>query len=224
MSLSNPRSSSPVSKWFRLRASTGDVVYYDKSLQKEVVVPLPFKFVVLDVLNTIGGYHESSQSGIRANEVRTNQEVLTVRSRAGTLAEGSYEQIKDRIKTLGGKFANSVYIAYEEGGELVLGNLNLIGASVSAWFDFKQGKSLDVDPGVVITSFTAAKKGATEYFVPTFDRYTVDDAELSVAASLDRDLQEYLSNRGRKVEEVEEPAVQESFFTPSPTLTAAAPF
>ena len=230
MSLSSPRSESPVRKYFRVRASTGDVIHYDKSQGKEVEQDIPFNFIVLDILTTVGGFHEPSNSGIWANEVRSStKDVLRVKNKSGLLVEGAYSEIKDRLKAVGGKFANSVYIAYRDGGELVLGNINFIGASVSAWFDFSQGKRLDSAPGVAITGFTEQKKGRTEYFVPTFEQWAVGENDLATATALDRDLQEYLASALNRIEDAVEgalrmtaPPVQESFS--SQPLTATAPF
>lgn len=194
MSLSSPRVDSPVRKHFKLRASTGDVVYYDKSQGKEIEVALPFRAIVLDILSGVAGFHEPSNSGIWSNEVRSStRDVLRVRTKLGALAEGPYTEIRDKVKSLGGKFSNIVYVAYREDSEWALGKVTLVGASVSAWFDFSQGKRLSTDPGVAVTGFTAQKKGRTEYFVPTFEQWSVSENDLATATALDRDLQEYLS-------------------------------
>lgn len=214
MSLSNPRTQSPVRKYFRVRSSTGDVVYYDKTAAQEVVVDTPFKFIVLDVLTTIGGFNEPSNSGIWSNEVRSNDDILTVRTKNGVLAKGSYNAIKDKIKADGGKFGNSVYIAYHEDGELALGNINFVGSAVSAWFDFKRGRHLDHDPGVAIVGFTAEKKGRTEYFVPTFQGLTVSPEQLSTAEALDQSLQAHLSG---SLSQADEPVSE-----PEPAFAAPA--
>jgi hypothetical protein len=229
MSLSNPREESPVKKFFKVRASTGDVVYYDKSQSKEVEVPLDFKFIVLDVLNTVGGFHEPSNSGIWSNEFRNSTtDVLRVRTKAGVLVEGPYSSIRDRLKALGGKFANSVYIAYRDGGDWTLGNINFVGASVSEWFDFSKGKRFDSQPGVAVTGFEQRTKGRTEYFVPVFAGWDVHGGDLAAAAEMDRGLQEYLhASLGRDTgdaADVAEPPVQQSFSAPSAPLSAAAPF
>lgn len=213
MSLSNPRGNNPVRKFFKVRASTGDLVFYDKSQSREVVVSVPFSFVVLDSLSTVGGFHEPSKSGIWANEVRSSSDVLRVRTRGGSLIEGPYSQIRDRLRGLGGKFASSVYIAYKEGDETALGNITFIGASLSEWLDFKKGKSLDSDPGVTVAGFEHRTKGRTEYFVPKFDRFTVPEAALREAAGLDRELQQYLDaslSRTDTAEPANDPAPQQS--------------
>lgn len=231
VSLSNPRTQSPVRKYFRVKAGTGSVVNYDKGLGKELEAQLPFRFIVLDVLSTVGGFHEPSNSGIWGNEVRSvTKDVLRVRNGSGVLIEGVYPDIKDRLRGFGGKFANSVYIAYQERGEWTLGNINFVGASLSEWFDFSKARRLDADPGVAITGFSERKKGRTEYFVPEFQGWDVSSADVTVAAELDRALQTHLNaSLGLKDSEPQEPtpsfnAPQPQFPAGSSNLTAAPPF
>lgn len=203
MSLSNPRTSqSPVQRHFSLKMSTGHVTYYDKAAQKEVEVEAPFRFLVLDTLNFIGGFNEPSNSGIWSNEVRnTRQETLTVRSKKGIIATGLYDAIKGDVKDDGGKFGNSVYIAYKDGDEYALGNIKFLGAGLSKWFDFRQGKNLDLDPGVAVTGWTEEKKGRNEYFAPVFDSLKVSDEAVAAAKLLDQQLQAYLSSAPSSQEE-----------------------
>ncbi|MBB3752455.1 hypothetical protein FHT44_004967 [Mycolicibacterium sp. BK634] len=207
MSLSNPRTNtSPVQRFFELKLSTGAVTWYDKDAKKNVELDVPFKFVVLDTLSFVGGFNEPAKSGIWSNEVRSvRDEVLTVRTRKGVLAEGVYSDIKDTIKAEGGKFGNSVYIAFQEDGEWKLGNLKLIGAGVSAWFDFTDGKHLDRDPGAAVTGWIEKKKGRNEYFEPVIESWTVDGADLSAASALDEALQDYLKSSQTRKDPTPEP-------------------
>jgi hypothetical protein len=226
VSLSNPRSQSPVRKYFKVKSGTGDVVTYDKAQRKEIVEPIPFRFIVLDVLNAVAGFHEPSNSGIWSNEFRNSStDAVRVRTKNGLLIDGTYSDIKDRLKSMGGRFANSVYIAYKEGSETALGNIQFVGASVSAWFDFGKGKSFDSDPGVALTGFSEEKKGRTEYFVPVFDRFDVPEAALQQAAKLDRDLQQYLDSSLKRTESepVNEPQ-QSPWDSPAPAFSGTTSF
>lgn len=227
MSLSNPRSSTPVSRWFQIKGAAGEVGFWDKD-DKQFVPVEPFKVIVLDVLNTVSGYHESSESGIYANELPSvrgwTDERLIVRSKAGVLADGSYAEIKDKVRALGGKFTNSAYVAYEEDGEWKLGNIKLSGAALSAWLDFTKGVRLDREPGVGIRGWEKATKGRTEYFIPEFASWPVPEADLNAAIALDRDLQDYLSKAPAKEEEPEPAAPQEDPWAPKESLSSRAPF
>ncbi|MCG7607156.1 hypothetical protein [Mycobacterium sp. CnD-18-1] len=235
MSLSAPRATeSPVKKFFRAKATDGgSITWYDKAEKKEVPVDLPFRFTVLDVLSTVRGYDDASQSGIWSNEVRDlRSDVLRVRSKGGAVGEGLYSSIRDSIRAKGAKFANSVYLAFKDGDELAIGNIVFVGSSLSSWIEFTNGRRLDSDPGVAITGFTEERKGATKYFAPVFERLEVSGDTLSKASDLDVQLQAYLNeslqNRAEAIEaeaKFEEP-VQQSFggFGSSATLTPAAPF
>ena len=197
MSLSNPRgTTNPVQRYFTLKLSTGQVTHYNKDAKKDVVVADPFTFIVLDALSVIGGYSDDKKSGIWSNEVRsTRDEELVVRTRDGVLVKGLYSDIRDTIKAEGGKFGKSLFIAFLDDGEWKLGNLKLIGAGFSEWFDFEKGKRFDADPGVLISSWEERRKGRNEYFVPVFESWEVGADDLHAAMELDKQLQEYLGSK-----------------------------
>ncbi|QGJ93769.1 hypothetical protein SEA_HANNACONDA_128 [Mycobacterium phage Hannaconda] len=202
MSLSKPHTSnSPVRRWFKIKGTKGGgITYWDKSAEAEREVATPFHFVVLDTLNAISGFHKPSNTGIRSNEIRdTRNERLVVRAGATVLAEGLYNDIKDVMKGKGGKFANSVYIAFKDGDDLAIGNILLAGAALSEFFDFKKGKNLDNEPGVAITGFDGPHlSGTNEYWKPVFGSWTPSD--LNSAIALDETLQAYLDGSGQPEE------------------------
>ena len=224
MSLSNPREASPVRKYFRLKGGTGEVTNWDKAASQEVKHSLPFRFVVLDTLTTVGGFSESAGSGIYANEVRnTTTDILRVRTKNGVLMEGPYSEIKEKLKAAGGKYAASSYIAYKEGDEWALGNIQFIGASLSAWLDYTRGVRITSDPGVAITGFEQRTKGRTEYHVPTFERLKVSDETLAAAVELDKVLQEYLDGSLKaRAEAIEQEVKSEDPWASVPASTQAA--
>lgn len=223
MSLSNPRSSSPVTRYFRISSSAGNLNYWDKAAAAEVIVPLEFRFIVLDSLATARGYHEASGSAIFANEVRSNTDVLNVRSKTGTLISGGWTEIKDRARALGARYARSLYLAYLDGNEWKLGNLTVVGASASSWFDFeKSGGGKDSDPGVALTGFEPRRKGATNYHAPIFNRWTVGESDLQAASALDRVLQDHLRTSLSRTSEPEPLATSPE--PPAPSFSASAPF
>jgi hypothetical protein len=132
MSRSNPTDGirNPATRWFEFASGVdgGFVRYYDKDAEKQV--PLgdaenggTFTFILLDELATVKGWHDASESGIFANEIRdTRQDTLVVKSfKGGELASGLYASIKDRIVAVGGHYVASCYIAYKDGGGLRLG-------------------------------------------------------------------------------------------------------
>lgn len=216
MSRSNPTEASrnPSTRWFSFASGQdgGFVRYYDKDAEKNVDLGDAqnggkFQFILLDELATVQGWHDPSESGIFANEVRdTRQDTLVVRSfKGGELASGLYASIKDRIVAVGGHFVSSCYIAYKDNGSLKLGNIRFKGAALSAWMDFKKecptkkdaaGKSVKayyVD-AVKIDGFEQLKKGGTTFRVPKFALAPLSEETNEQAIKIDSELQAYLSD------------------------------
>lgn len=194
MSRSNPTPTNPASKLFRWAGSTGKMQWYDRETKTRIDAPLPFKFLVLDELHTIGGFSERDKSGIWANEVRTMKEQLNVRTGSGQLGFGTYEFIKDTLKANGGKYARSVYIAFEDGSDdpqWLIGNIKLTGAALGAWFDLKRTHNVE-EGAVMLTGSTKDKNGSVEYHVPTFEITSIDSETDQLAGRLDKALQAYL--------------------------------
>lgn len=192
----------PAKKFFEWNGGDGGFRYFDKTLGEpdasgktkgeNVSVPYPFRFLVLDQLTTIRGFSDADQSGFFSNEIRdTKKDSLTVRTKKGIEMTGTYEQVKEKLGAKGADYCKSVYIAYKEGEETVIGNLALKGAAIGPWIDFC--KANDVNKiGVQVDSHTAAKKGKTEYFVPNFKAIKVTPETDQKAIELDKELQEYL--------------------------------
>jgi hypothetical protein len=211
MSRSNPSDGvrNPATRWFTWAAGgdQGYVEWYDKDAKVNRKVDGAFTFLLLDELSTVKGWHEPSESGIYANEVRDlRQETLIVRSfKGGELASGIYANIRDKIIANGGHYHGSLYIGYKEGDALKLGNLGLKGAALSAWMEFKKaapskkdasGKSLKayfVD-AVIITGFADGKKGGTKFRTPVFALKAVGEATNQQALALDAELQAFLAD------------------------------
>lgn len=196
MSLSTPQITNPATRFFKWKGGDGKLVYWDKEQEKEVTVSLPFKFVVLDQLTTIRGWSDKYEGQIFSNEVRsTKRDILYVRAKGGDIASGTYENAKDAIKSAGGKYARSVYIAFEDDGTYKIGNITWAGASVTDWFDMM--KRVDVGAtGVVLASASnPQKKGATTFFVPVFDSWSIPADTFEVAVELDRELQKFLDEK-----------------------------
>ncbi len=80
MSRSNPNENgnpNPSTRWFEWNGEHGLVRYYDKQAEQQVEVGDDFTFMLLDQLGTVKGWHDASDSGIYANEVKdTRQDVL----------------------------------------------------------------------------------------------------------------------------------------------------
>lgn len=200
MSRSNPHengSPNPAVRWFEWTGEKGLVRYYDKDAKQNVEVGSDFTFLLLDELGCVRGWHDPSDSGIYSNEVKdTRQDVLVVKSfKGGTLAEGLYKDIKDRVNTAGGHFNANCYIAFKNGqDELQIGSLRFKGAALGAWMDFRKEHRSELYKGAVsITGYTEGKKGRVVFRVPVFSVVKVSQETDQIAQGLDAELQEYLS-------------------------------
>lgn len=198
MSRSNPtaNSQSPCTRWFEWGGASGTVKYYDKDKKETVDIGSDFTFILLDELSTVKGWHDSSQSGIYANEVRnTRENELTVKAfKGGVLAQGLYKDIKDKVNAFGGKFTTNCYIAYKDGGTLKIGSLQLAGAALNEWVEFKKEHKGDIyTSSVRINGSKDGKKGSVKFKTPKFSVGTITEETDEAACLLDRELQEYLN-------------------------------
>lgn len=198
MSRSNPNTgtSNPSTRWHEWAGDKGIIKYYDKTAQQNVEVKLPFTFILLDETATVKGWHDASDSGIYANEVKdTRQDVLVVRAfKGGEIASGHYAAIRDRIGAMGGHFVANLYIAYRNGDDFAIGALQFKGAALKTWMEFRKQAKRDVyEQAITISKATKGKKGSITYFTPEFTSTKVSDASNAKAIELDKELQAYLT-------------------------------
>lgn len=192
MSRSNPTTTNPATKFFSWAGGDGELVYYDKELEKRVVQKTPFEFMVLDELSTITGWCDEDESGYWSNEVRNiKKDELTVKTSKRTWSVDVYDNLAD-VRAKGAKYAKSVYIAYKDGTQLAIGNIKMSGAALTAWIEFT--KKTDVYKCAVVLKGKSdvQTKGKTEYYLPVFESNKVSPDTNEHAVELDRELQEYL--------------------------------
>jgi hypothetical protein len=180
------------------------VKWYDREAKENVLMELPFTFIVLDMLSTVKGFSDADGGGIWANEVRdTRKDILTVKTKRGVKAQGLWkEDIKNSVE--GARYCRSVYIAYkDDDGELVIGNFQMQGAANSAFIEFtKHTKPYGI--GIQITGSNEQKKGSNKFYEPVFAAIEANEATIAEAIELDKQLQEYLkAYLGRETEHVE---------------------
>jgi hypothetical protein len=192
MSISNPSLKNPCQKFIDFKSDKGKFFYYDKAKEEQIEIPLPIYFVVLDELVTISGFNKRHDCGIYSNEVRsTAHDIMRVKTfKGGESVTGLYNDVKDTIKAMGGKFTKSVYalkVSKKEDPELV--NFKFKGASFSAWLD---QKNFTENALVGITGLKEESNGNTKYKVPVFKFYALSDELLETAIEEDKKLQEYL--------------------------------
>lgn len=142
--------------------------YWSKADEKEIQQALPFKFLLLDELHTVGGWHDGSQSRIHSNEVKfIGKQEMTVKAfKGGVLAKGMYSEIKENAKNAGGHYLKSIYIMLEDNS---LANIKLKGSAVKEWGDFTQANRAKLSgQWIEINKAIEGKKGAVKFSTPEF--------------------------------------------------------
>lgn len=178
-------------RYFEWKAKDGTLSYYDREAGQNVEVGLPMSFMVLDELATVKGWHDEHHSSIWANEVRnTRLEPLNLFTSKGKLGSGIYNEIKTKYPI---RYHKSIYIAFYEDDQMVIGNLSLKGAAAQAWGDFTSANPI-YKGAVRMGSPKKGKKGSVVYYIPTFTFHPeISDESEEAALALDRKLQEYLN-------------------------------
>jgi hypothetical protein len=213
MSRSNPNeggSQNPAVRWFEWNGEHGVIRYYDRDTRKNVDVGSDFTFILLDQLASVRGWHDDSSSGIYSNEVKdTSQETLVVKAfKGGTLAEGFYRDIKDRVNRLGGSFTQNLYLAFKDQGELKIGVLRFKGSSLGVWMEFSKAHRADLyKKAIRVKGFTEDKKGRVVFRTPVLLVSDIHPDTDRAALALDKELQEFLKSyfKRTKREQAETP-------------------
>lgn len=185
--------SNPAKRFLEWKSNEKCFSYYDKEKKENVLVPLPFKFLVLDQLHTVSGWNDATSSGIFSNEVKfISKQQMTVKPFKGNeIAKGLYADIKEKVKNAGGHYVKSIYIMLEDG---TLANIQLKGSAVQQWGEFTN-KSLSRLPEewVVVDKAIDGKKGAVKYTTPGFTfGGSLSDSEANQADLVFDELETYL--------------------------------
>lgn len=199
MSRSNPnadiRTPNPAERFFEWKGGDGTLQYFDKVKKENVEMKTPFTFILLDQLNTIGGYNKKLKTGLFSNEVRDIQtERLTVKFfDGGKVAEGFYADIKDTIVAKSGHFCKACYIAFKDGKDFKLGLIKMQGCSLGPWFEFaKENGGALYKQAVVLGKGELNDEGEITFHPPVFGLKDVSPETDEIAKQIDAKLQEYL--------------------------------
>lgn len=158
----------PSTRFMEWKSNDKSFSYWDKAAKKEVVQALPFKFLVLDELHTLGGWNDASSSRIFSNEVKyIGKQEMTVKAfKGGIIAKGVYTDIKNKVKDAKGHYLKSIYIMLEDGS---LANVKLKGSAVKGWGEFtKANRSKLASNWVEINKAIEGKKGTVKFTTPDF--------------------------------------------------------
>lgn len=168
-----------------------------------IPVKMPFTFIALDRLVTLGGYNKSAGVGYYANEIKKDDlktAPFQVRSKNGLEAEGLYDHIKGKLSGL--KYVEVVYVAFMEGGEFHIGAIRMSGSSLTSWFNYVNGevdanKKRISDPhdpykgAIVLSKGPEAINGETRYYPPAFQAKEIKPETDAKAMELAKVLSEY---------------------------------
>jgi hypothetical protein len=187
----NNETKNPSTCFMEWEASTGRFRWWNKETSSYVYVAAPFTFIVLDELSTVKGWSKSHNSMIWSNEIRHMWEPLNLQTSAGSIARGTYSEIRERVTGI--RYCQSVYIAYKNHRqELVLGNFQLKGAALSAWLDFAAKRKL-VGKTVSFVNPEKRQKNGSQYYVPVLCNREASQETLQLARGLYTTLQSYLA-------------------------------
>lgn len=206
----NTPQSNPATKFFDWKSNDKCFSYYDKEKQENVLVPLPFKFLVLDELHAIKGWNDATSSGIFSNEVKfISKETMTVKPFKGNeIAKGLYKDIKDKVVSAGGYYVKSIYVMLEDG---TLANIQLKGSAVQKWGEFTQKtRNRLPDEWVIVSKSVEGRKGAVKFHTPEFAfERSISDSESDLADEAFNTLETYLKAYLVKAEPVVEEYVEQ---------------
>ncbi len=201
MSRANPTEviKNPVTKWFEWKSKDKCFVFYSKAEKELFEIPLPFTFIFIDRTATVRGYNKKQGSGIYSNEVKsTKEEVLHVRYfEGGPIASGLWDDIKDRVNGVKGKFGLNIYLAYRgEGGKLMIGAIQATGCCLSAWIEFEKqvGKKTLEEKAVQVRTYRSDVTGDVEFNAPVFTLKDCDPKTNAEAILLEKQVQEYFKS------------------------------
>ena len=189
----------PAQRFFEWDGADGLVCYYNKEKKENVVINLPFKFVLLNRVCSIRGWHEPSKSGIISNEIKdTREQILTVRAfKGGTIATGLYRDIKDKVVVAGGHYTANLYVAVRldpKAKEMAVAQLQLKGAGLNAWVEFeRQHRDGLYTKGIAITGKVEGKNGKIVFQSPVFEFIEISKETDDEAAKLQQQVADYLT-------------------------------
>ena len=175
---------SPIKKYLQFSGSTGIFSYYDKEAKERVELD-ELEIVVLDVRASITGYDSATKAQFTSNLVaETGKEILKVVSwkdnKPTNVAEGLYKEIKDAVKSAGGKFTTNVICLCDVGNGQEICNLQVQGASLNGWINFMDtlDRGEEYDKVITISRGALSKLDGKNFVAVTDKEEKALDAKL----------------------------------------------
>jgi hypothetical protein len=188
----------PVRYFISYSGANGTFSYWDKDAKERVEIGNSVDLVLMDTRSAVTGWSEEFGGRIFSNRVKsTTKEQFNVRCGKNAISEGLWADIKDRVKTAGGKFCTDVFALANVNGSWEPVQLELSGASLGDWMtmlDEVGGRNSLYSVVLTMSKGEQKKKGAVKFFGLTFSNAELD-SKLSEQANIFNDdmLQPYLS-------------------------------
>lgn len=203
----------PATRFFDWAGGEGKLVFYDRDLKENIEEELPFRFLILDEVATVGGGYDDGGSyiGYWSNAIRPRMAKqsefnvrATVNGKSRTQYRGLWADVKANLT--GAKYVKGLYIAFfNEDGNLSIGYLKIRGAALTAWLEFtKDHRDIYGGAFTITKEIVTKKKGTNTYYEPTFS-FTEKVKEETNAAAIELDaevlqpfLTQYFANQAEE--------------------------
>lgn len=228
----------PAKKLLKWKSSEGTFQYWDKTLEQNVTVDLPFKFAVLEEKYvSFNGFDEESNTAVWSNEVKDANEMVIVKSGDSVLGEfkkSEWKNVKDSAAFKSANYTQILYAAanFGSGWEICRIMLNksaltggilkdkktgvvFPGQETDGWINFmnnlskSKGRQAIYDNFIIVNGSKSKKNGAVNFTVPEFDFEPMSQEENEEFNSLAVKVDDYFLNRVISKEIVSNPEKEE---------------
>lgn len=218
----------PAKRLLKWKSSEGTFQYWDKSIEQNVNVDLPFKFAVLEEKYvSFNGYDEDAGAGIWSNEVKEKGDIVTVRSGDKVIAEFKKEEwksVKDSATLSSANYTQILYIAADLGDGLDIHRImlnksaltggiitdkktgvKLPGQENDGWIAFvngltkQHGKNGIYDNFITVNSSKSKKNGAVNFSIPVYGYEPIDTSILDELTQMAVKVDDYFMNKPSQV-------------------------
>ena len=191
----------------KLKAVTQEAgwYHYDKSANDgegaNVLLTTPSKFMWLESMQSVSGFNKKEDTGVYSNEVpgspdsikEYGKQTLVVKIKTDIVATGTWKEISEEVKGMGGKYCIAVYGAMlNEDGEYEVVRFLFTGSSRQPWMNLADRSKL-LKNTVVLTgkiNDVEMKTGET-YQEPVLALEKATDEELEIADILSEKVSDY---------------------------------
>lgn len=188
----------PAIKMLKWKSSEGTFQYWDKDLEQNVNLEIPFKFAVLEEKYvSFTGYSESEGKGFWSNEVKDKNQMVQIKCGdkvVKTFKKEDWKNVKNEEVLKGCKYTQILYVASDFEGDWNIYRIMLNGSAFTGgiikdkktgvplpsqendgWMSFmkqmskEHGKNALYDRMIVVTGSKPKKNGAVTFMIPEFD-------------------------------------------------------